>query len=31
MSAICLMLACGDNSKKEIQEAKIMVIDFMKM
>ncbi len=31
MSAACLMLACGDNSKKEIQEAKIMAIDSMKM
>lgn len=31
MSATYLMLACGDNSKKEIQEAKILAIDSMKM
>ena len=31
MSAAYFMLACSDNSKKEIQQAKIMAIDSMKM
>lgn len=31
ISAAYLMLACGDNSKKEIQDAKTMAIDSMKM
>lgn len=31
ISAACLMMACGDNSKKEIQNAKTMAIDSMKM
>ena len=31
ISASWLMLACSDNSKKEIQQAKMMAIDSMKM
>jgi len=31
ISASWLMLACSDNSKKEIQQAKTMAIDSMKM
>ena len=31
ISAAWLMLACSDNSKKEIQQAKTMAIDSMKM
>ena len=31
ISASWLMLACSDNSKKEIQQAKMMAIDSMRM
>ncbi len=31
ISAAYLMMACGDNSKKEVQDAKMMAIDSMKM